>query len=309
MFKELLVRYYRPTYRRLLSKVIAGSLLHVDETEVKLQTGKGYVWVFTTLEEVVFLYRPTREGDFLRELLKDFRGVLVSDYYAAYDSLDCAQQKCLIHLMRDMNQEILNNPYDKELQSITRAFGILLRAVVATIDQHGLKRRYLQRHEREVAKFFRDLADHPFNSEAADALQSRLLKYRGKLFTFLQHDGVPWNNNNAENSIKHFAYYRENTVGSLRECGLSDYLVLLSICQTCRYNRVSFLKFLLSRQKDLRAFCEGTGSKRRPSVIELYPRGFVPSHFRSKLGLKKGHVTPTKIPSPKPLGAAETMAQ
>ena len=31
------------------------------------------------------MYRPTREGDFLHELLKDFRGVLVSDFYAAYD--------------------------------------------------------------------------------------------------------------------------------------------------------------------------------------------------------------------------------
>ena len=107
---------------------------------MKLQTGKGYVWVFTNLEEVVFMYRPTREGDFLRELLKDFHGVLVSDFYAAYDSIECPQQKCLIHLMRDMNQELLNNPYDDELQSITRPFGALLRSVVETVDEHGLKR-------------------------------------------------------------------------------------------------------------------------------------------------------------------------
>ena len=56
------------------------------------------------------MYRPTREGDFLRTMLKDFHGVLVSDFYAAYDSIECPQQKCLIHLMRDINQELLNNP-------------------------------------------------------------------------------------------------------------------------------------------------------------------------------------------------------
>ena len=128
MFKSLMARYYRPTYQRLLDKILSGDVLHVDETEVKLRTGKGYVWVFTNLEEVVFMYRPTREGDFLQELLKDFHGVLVSDFYAAYDSLDCPQQKCLIHLMRDMNQELLNNPFDEELQSVTGPFGILLRA-------------------------------------------------------------------------------------------------------------------------------------------------------------------------------------
>ena len=56
------------------------------------------------------MYRRSREGDFLHDLLKDFRGVLVSDFYAAYDSLDCPQQKCLIHLIRDFNQDIVSQP-------------------------------------------------------------------------------------------------------------------------------------------------------------------------------------------------------
>ena len=74
MFKSLMARYYKSTYQKLLTKILSGPLLHVDETEVKLQTGKGYVWVFTNLEEVVYMYRPTREGEFLRDLLKSFRG-------------------------------------------------------------------------------------------------------------------------------------------------------------------------------------------------------------------------------------------
>ena len=64
--------------------------------------------MITNLEEVVFIYRPNREGEFLKDLLKDFDGVLVSDFYSAYDSIPCLQQKCLIHLIRDMNQELLS---------------------------------------------------------------------------------------------------------------------------------------------------------------------------------------------------------
>ena len=52
-----------------------------------MQQGKGYVWVFTHLEDVVDMFRPKREGDFLGELLKDLHGVGVSDFYAAYDAL------------------------------------------------------------------------------------------------------------------------------------------------------------------------------------------------------------------------------
>src|SRR5262249_15778460 len=224
-FKTLLARYYRSCYKRLLAKILSGPVLHADETEVKLRTGKGYVWVLTTAEEVVYLYRPTREGDFLPGLLKDFRGVLVSDFYAAYDALPCPQQKCLIHLMRDMNQELLNNPFDTELQSITGPFGVILRAAVEDIDRHGLKRRRLAKHAREAEKYFESLATRSFHSEAAEALRTRLVKYRDKLFTFLQHDGVPWNNNNAENAVRQFAYYRESTPGCLKEVGLRDYLM------------------------------------------------------------------------------------
>ena len=42
-FKSLMAMYYRPGYKRLLNKILTGPVLHIDETEVKLKTGKGYV--------------------------------------------------------------------------------------------------------------------------------------------------------------------------------------------------------------------------------------------------------------------------
>lgn len=282
MFKSLMASYYSVTYDNLLVKMLAGNLLHVDETEVKLQDRKGYVWVFSNLEEVVFMFKPTREGEFLKELLKGFKGVLVSDFYAAYDSLDCPQQKCLIHLIRDMNQELLNSPYDAELQTITQPFGILLRAIVRTVDEHGLKSNHLLKHRRAVSDFFERLAKQSFRSEAAEGMRERLLKYEKKLFTFLEYDGVPWNNNNAENAIKRFAYYREDTAGTMKENGLSDYLKLLSICHTCRYKSMSFLQFLLSKETNMDLYTEGKRGKRTPRTVEVYPQGFITSLARNR---------------------------
>jgi hypothetical protein len=274
MFKSLMARFYRPTYKALLAKILAGPVLHADETYVKLRTGKGYVWVFASPEEAVFMYKPTREAEFLQEMLRDFKGVLVSDFYAGYESVSCPQQKCLIHLIRDMNQDLLNNPFDEELQSITRPFGSLLRSIVATIDEHGLKRRYLDRHADQVEEFFRVLSTQSPRSDAARALSDRLLKWQNRLFTFIRYDSVPWNNNNAENAIKQFAYYREDTTGAMKETGLNDYLVLLSIYQTCRYRGINFLKFLLSRERNIDAFNATKRRRRRRHAIELYPKGF-----------------------------------
>jgi predicted RecB family nuclease len=269
-----LARYYEGTYQQLLERIVAGGLIHADETEVHLKgKGKGYVWVFTSMEEVVFLYRKSREGGFLPDLLKGFRGVLVSDFYAVYDSLECAQQKCLIHLMRDFNHDVQASPWDEELKALASRFGELLRRIVATIDLYGLRKRHLGKHGRDVDGFFRVLAEQEYRSELAEGYRARLLKNREKLFTFLHYDGVPWNNNNAEHAIKKFADYRQLADGQFSEAGLRQYLLLLSLCLTCRYKRVGLLKFLLSRETDIDLFCRTSSKRRPPPAMELYPEG------------------------------------
>ena len=90
------------------------------------------------------------------------------------------------------------------------------------MDQHGLKRRHLEKHKPDVERFFSQLGGQTFHSEAAESLRTRLNKCREKLFTFIEYDGVPWNNNNAENAIKRFAYYREDTVGLMKESGVEQ---------------------------------------------------------------------------------------
>jgi hypothetical protein len=286
MFKFYFADYYKETVRLMTERIVAGRLIHADETEVYVKgVGKVYVWVFTNLEEVVYVYRPNREGDFLHEFLKGFGGVLVSDFYAAYDSLPCSQQKCLIHLIRDFNHDILGNPFDEEVKTLAGKFGALLREIVTTIDRHGLKHKYLCRHKKEVDLFFEFASGQDYQSEVARGYQKRLEKNRGKLFTFIDHDGVPWNNNNAEHAIKKFAHYREIADGVFSERGLRDYLTLLSIHQTCAYKGIGFLRFLRSQERDIEAFCRKGYHPGKIVPYDLQPEGFVPpnrKHYYAK---------------------------
>jgi len=71
----------------------------------------------------------------------------------------------------------------------------------------------------------------------------------------MNHDGIPWNNNNAENAIKPFAKYRRLVKGRITEPGVKDYLVLLSMYQTCKYRNISFFDFLLSKEQDIDKYC------------------------------------------------------
>jgi hypothetical protein len=108
------------------------------------------------------------------------------------------------------------------------------------------------------------------HSETALKLKERLQKCRDKLFTFLIFDEVPWNNNNAEHAVKAFAALRQIIGGVTTEKCIRDYLVLLSLSQTCKYMGVDFLDFLRSGEKDIHAFAESRrGRKARSSDSEL----------------------------------------
>jgi predicted RecB family nuclease len=252
--KSTAAQMYQGTYEGILSTIVKGRLIHADETQVSIEGKRAYVWVFTTLEEVIYHYTKTREGDFLQELLRGFSGVLVSDFYAAYDSMNCAQQKCLIHLMRDLNDDLLKQPFNEELKELVREFARLLKSIIEAVDRFGLKAHYLRKYKTFVWRFYQDIFKRDYQSEIAVYYQKRFEKNHDKLFTFLDYDGIPWNNNNAEHAIKAFASLRKVIGGLSTEKGIREYLTLLSICETCKYKGVSFLDFLRSGEKDIDVF-------------------------------------------------------
>jgi hypothetical protein len=181
-FKNHAAEYYLDTKRKILDRIVHGNLIHADETRANIKGQMAYVWVLTNIKEVVYILAESREGEIIQDLLKDFRGVLVSDFYAAYDAINCPQQKCLIHLMRDLNDEILKNPFDTEMKSIVIRFAGLLRPMIDTIDRRGLRKAYFRKHLVAVEQFYKFLDSSDFKSESAVKCQQRFQKNRDKLF-------------------------------------------------------------------------------------------------------------------------------
>ena len=95
------------TEKLLWMEILRSSVIHVDETKINIRGQIQYVWVFTDGKHVAFQLTVTREADFLHELLVGYTGTLVSDFYPGYDSIPCKQQKCLVHLIRDLNDDLL----------------------------------------------------------------------------------------------------------------------------------------------------------------------------------------------------------
>jgi len=187
-FKSFLRETLQPIYDRILAHLLKGSVLHIDETEVKLRGCKGHVWVFASMDAVYFEYRDSRKAQFLGPLLEEFQGVLISDFFTGYDSLKCPQQKCLIHLIRDMNEDLLGNGFDNEYKDMVQRFAHLLQQIVETVDKYGLKRRHFRKHRNDAVRFLKSVETAHYSSPIATTYQERMGKYGSRFFTFLDYE-------------------------------------------------------------------------------------------------------------------------
>ncbi len=130
----------------------------------------------------------------------------------------------------------------------------------------------MKKHLASVEKFYQFLDESDLKSETALKFKQRFDRNRDTLFTFLRHDGVPWNNNNAEHAIKAFARLRDVLSGTSTKKGIDEYLTLLSVAETCEYQGLDFLGFLRSGEKDVETFARGRRRYRRQKTVEKAPR-------------------------------------
>jgi hypothetical protein len=81
-------------------------------------------------------------------------------------------------LIRDLNDAVLDNPYDETIKGIATAFAELFREIVKTTDRWGLRSRFLRKHLADVARFYRLMSKMEHLSEAAMKLKARLDRER-----------------------------------------------------------------------------------------------------------------------------------
>jgi len=103
------------------------------------------------------------------------------------------------------------------------------------VQKYGAKKYHLNKFMKSIETFYDCvITDKYYKSEVTTKYQKRFARYRESLFTFLQHDGIPWHNNTAETALRHLTT-QEQISGTFHEATTHNYLVLLGIRQACRF--------------------------------------------------------------------------
>lgn len=223
---------------QIQEQVRASPVVHGDETGWRENGRNGYVWTFSTPTARLFV-RGSRAGSVVDAALgPDFAGVLVSDFYAAYDHVPTPKQRCWAHLLRDVHALRQQHPADAALAKWAKKLHRLYERGRAGATGPTLGTRAAQRRQwalrAKLQAGLRELATWPAQEPPPvyRTLAGRLRRYEGELFTFVTEPGVPSDNNAAERSLRHLVTQRKISGGTRSSAGTTTLMVASTLFGT-----------------------------------------------------------------------------
>jgi transposase len=235
-------------YEEIQNDVLNAKVMFADETGWRVKGKTWWLWCFTTADATYYLIDRCRGSPVIAKFFKRvFQGILVSDFWGAYNAVQClAKQKCIPHLLRET---VRVQKYEKTGRS-WRRFAKKLRRLLRDAIRLG-------KHSERAAPDFvskrqrlkdrlQKLLDTPWKDKHARRLVKRLRRHQHELFTFLDHEEVPHDNNTGERAIRPAVIIRKNSYANRSEEGADMQAVLMSIFRTLKQRGHNPLRTIVS---------------------------------------------------------------
>jgi transposase len=224
-------------YEQIGESARQSTVLHADETGWRVNGKTYWLWCFSNNDVTYYVIDRSRASPVVRRFFKRaFDGIFVTDFWGAYNAIVCAgKQKCLSHLLGDLKKVAKYKDksgdwttFSKRLKRIVRDAMRLRgrRESLPVSEYEGLRNRIEKRLTRHLKTAWQ-------NTEAK-RLVKRLKRHRQELLTFLYHDGVPFDNNHAERTIRNGVVMRKNSYCNRSVDGATTQAILMSIFATLK---------------------------------------------------------------------------
>ncbi len=224
------------TAAEIRATIRASPRVYADETGLREEGTNGYLWSFSTERERYFV-RGGRNKEVVDEVLgPEFTGVLVSDFYAAYDHYDGPHQRCWAHLLRDIHDLTDKHPQDAALQTwATQVHGVYERACRAQRLRPATECPAVQRQcEADLLARCQPYLEADAASVPQAVLCRRIQKYLPELFTFVSDPALSSTNNAAERSVRPVVCQRKISGGTRSPEGTRTFCTLATLFGTWR---------------------------------------------------------------------------
>lgn len=235
-------REFNGIYEDIGLSLSGQSHLHADETGWRIGGDNGWLWSYSGKEYSYYKIADGRGQSVVDDVLgKSYGGVLVGDFYGAYNKIDCMKQKCWAHILRELRDLAEKHPKDEDIKYyLARMERFFYRGKELQADYN--KGVDVDKGCVRLSNDFQTFIFHPPNNDDLKRLSKRLIKYRGEMFTFIK-TGVEPTNNNAEREIRPAVLMRKTSYGNRSKQGSKTQAVLMSVIRTCAKQNTDFLDF------------------------------------------------------------------
>lgn len=228
----------RPEYQSLKESVLNQTGIHYDETGWKVQKeeqGK-FAWVATGIEnnDTIFSLGRSRGKGNIEDIGAGKVGI--SDDYGAYKNSFKEHQLCWAHPQRKLRDlaesEEFGKRKKKQILKTYQVFSNLYQNIRKKIGNEISP--YLKKKWKQI--FDQILENHNLDPTPLTKLKLSLRKNKEKYFTFLNHPGIPIDNNKAERALRHLVIKRKISFGSKTQRGAETTSILTSIIMSLKWN-------------------------------------------------------------------------
>ena len=271
-------KYLSKIFSELVKQLKALSIIHADETpfrvigkppiddDGKSLASKSYMWVYRNADcnpdkpIIIYDYRRGRDTNRVKEFLKGFSGILITDGYQVYHTLEKSTDGlkiagCWVHAKRKFAELIKATAKGDVRPDYTIAAEATKR--ISEIFHLDGRLKDLSKSDREkerqrivkpkVDDFF-EWAKAALPKVPADGATHKGLNYcinqEAYLRVFLTNGDIPMDNNSAERAIRPFTLGRKNWVNMFSEKGADSSAVIYSLVETAKANNLRVYNYL-----------------------------------------------------------------
>ena len=254
--------YLKPFWQIFHDELLHQPVIHADETVLQVlkekdrkPTEKSRMWVYASGKRAphqirLFRYENSRAGACAEEMLKGFRGVLLSDGYSGYNLVSgVIRAGCWAHMRRKWFEAM---PKGATPENSKAAMGYSYCSRLFEIE------RELEPLSAEERQKQRQLRSKPLVDEYYAWLET-FFKPAGKLkdavtyavnqrpylCAFLEHGEIEISNNQVENAIRPLVVGRKNWLFSDTPEGAEASATIYSLLETAKANGLNVERYLL----------------------------------------------------------------
>ncbi len=239
---------FGPRYEELKQELRREVSLHGDETSWRVKGKNHWLWAFVGRWSVVYEVDRSRGKDVPRKVLgRDYGGTVISDSWPAWNHVGDRWQRCLVHYLREIANTAKYRSPGREFAPFAKKLRRILRDAIrsAALKEPVERLRAKARLEARVDALISTYSSSSTKERNCLRFLKRLRRERGMLFTFLEEEGIDWNNNAAERALRSSVVIRKITYGNQSDEGAAAHAVLMSIRETCSLRKENFFDYAM----------------------------------------------------------------